>query len=144
MAVVTICSGFGAQENKICYRFHFSPSVCYEVMGPDPMILVFWMLSFKPAFSLSFFTLIKRLLSSSLLSATTLVIISAYLRLLVFLLAIFDSSLGFIQPGISHDVLWIEVKYVGWQYTALTLSFANFESVCCSRSGSNYFFLICI
>ena len=32
-----------------------SPSICYEVMGPDAMILVFWMLSFKPAFSLSSF-----------------------------------------------------------------------------------------
>ena len=27
-----------------------SPSTCHEVMGPDAMILVFWMLSFKPAF----------------------------------------------------------------------------------------------
>ena len=32
-----------------------SPSICYEVMGPDAMILVFWMLSFKPNFSLSSF-----------------------------------------------------------------------------------------
>ena len=30
-----------------------SPSVCHEVKGPDAMILVFGMLSFKPAFSLS-------------------------------------------------------------------------------------------
>ena len=30
-----------------------SPSICHEVMGPDATILVFWMLSFKPAFSLS-------------------------------------------------------------------------------------------
>ena len=29
-----------------------SPSIPHEVMGPDAMILVFWMLSFKPAFSL--------------------------------------------------------------------------------------------
>ena len=29
-----------------------SPSICHEVMGPDAMILVFWMLSFKPSFSL--------------------------------------------------------------------------------------------
>ena len=28
----------------------FSPSICHEVMGPDAMILVFWMLSFKPVF----------------------------------------------------------------------------------------------
>ena len=33
-------------------------------MGPDAMIFVFWMLSFKPAFSLSSFTLIKRLFIS--------------------------------------------------------------------------------
>ena len=38
-----------------------SPSISHEVMGPDPMILVFWMLSFKPTFSLSSFTFIKRL-----------------------------------------------------------------------------------
>ena len=30
-----------------------SPSICHEVMGPDAMILVFWVLSFKPTFSLS-------------------------------------------------------------------------------------------
>ena len=38
------------------------PSIFHEVMGLDAMILVFWMLSFKPTFSLSFFTLIKMLL----------------------------------------------------------------------------------
>ena len=32
-----------------------SPSICHQVMGPDTMILVFWMLSFKPTFSLSSF-----------------------------------------------------------------------------------------
>ena len=38
-----------------------SPSICHELMGkwPDAMILVFCMLSFKPAFSLSSFTFIK-------------------------------------------------------------------------------------
>ena len=46
-----------------------SPSICHEMMGPDPMILVFWMLSFKPAFSLSYLTFIKRLFSSSSLFA---------------------------------------------------------------------------
>ena len=34
-------------------------------MGPDAMIFVFWMLSFKPTFSLSSFTFINRLCSSS-------------------------------------------------------------------------------
>ena len=37
-------------------------------MGPDAMILIFGMLSFKPTFSLSSFTFIKRLFCSSLLS----------------------------------------------------------------------------
>ena len=38
----------------------FSPSICHEVIGPDVMILVFWMLRFKPAFSLSSFTFTKK------------------------------------------------------------------------------------
>jgi len=57
-----------------------SPSNCHEVMGPDAMILVFRMLSFKPTFSLSSFTVIKKLFSSSSLS-TISVVSSAYLRL---------------------------------------------------------------
>ena len=36
-----------------------SPSISHEVMGPAAMIFVFWMLSFKPTFSLSSFTFIK-------------------------------------------------------------------------------------
>ena len=42
-----------------------SPSICHEVMGLDTIILVFWMVSFNPAFSLSSFTCRwKRLFSS--------------------------------------------------------------------------------
>ena len=59
-----------------------SPSIFHEVMGPDAMILVFWMLRFKPDFLLSFFTFIKRLFSSFLLTAIR-VVSSAYLRLLI-------------------------------------------------------------
>ena len=64
-----------------------SPSICHEVMGPDAMIFVFCMLSFKPTFSVSSFTFIKRLFSSSSFSAIR-VVSSAYLRLLIPLLAI--------------------------------------------------------
>jgi len=60
-----------------------SPSISHEVMGPGTMILVFWMLSFKPTFSLCPFTFIKRVFSSSSLSAIW-VVSSAYLRLLIF------------------------------------------------------------
>ena len=61
-----------------------SPSICHEVMGLDAMILVFWMFSFKPTFSLSSFTFIKRLFSSSSLFAIR-VVSPAYLRLLILL-----------------------------------------------------------
>ena len=64
-----------------------SPSICHEVMGPDAMILVFGMLSFKLRFSLYSFTFIKRLFDYTYLSALK-VVSSAYLRLLIFLLAI--------------------------------------------------------
>ena len=53
MAAVTICSDFGDKKIKcltVCIVF---PSIYNEVMTPDAMIFLFWMLSFKPAFSLS-------------------------------------------------------------------------------------------
>ena len=53
MAAVTICSDFGAQETKSVTVSIVSPYIGHEVMGPDSMILVFLMLSFKPTFSLS-------------------------------------------------------------------------------------------
>ena len=77
-----------------------SPSFCHELMGLDSMSFVFWVLSFMPAFSLSFFTFIKRVFSSSL--SAIRVVSSAYLRLLIFLPAILipacaSSSLTFIM-----------------------------------------------
>ena len=44
------------------------PFICHDMMRPDAKILVFWMLSFKPAFPLSSFIFIKRLFSSSSVS----------------------------------------------------------------------------
>ena len=61
-----------------------SPSICHEVMGPDAMIFFFLMLSFKPAFSFSSCNFNNRLFSSSSISALR-VVLSAYLRLLIFL-----------------------------------------------------------
>ena len=60
------------------------PSICYEVMGLDAIILVFRMLSFKLTFSLYSFTFIKSLFCSSSLFAI-MVVSSAYLRILIFL-----------------------------------------------------------
>ena len=85
-----------------------SPSICHEVIGPDALILNFWMLNFKPTFSVSFFTFIKRLFSSSLLSAIR-VVSSAYLRLSIFPPAILipggtTSSLAFYMIYSAYKV----------------------------------------
>ena len=87
MAAVTICSDFGAQENKVCNCFHCFPIYLPWDDGTGCHDLSLWMLSFMPAFSLFSFTFIKRLFSSSLLSAIR-VVSSAYLRLLIFLPAV--------------------------------------------------------
>ena len=80
-----------------------SPSIFHKEMGPDAMILVLGMLSFKPTFSLYSFTFIKRRFSSSSHPAMR-VVLSAYLRLLIFLLAILipdcaSSILAFCMMG---------------------------------------------
>ena len=82
-----------------------SPSICHDVMGPDAMIFVFWMLSFKSAFSFSSFTFIKRLCSSSL--SAVRVVSSGYLRLLIFLPAILIAACVSSSLAYSHDVLCI-------------------------------------
>ena len=85
----------------------FSPSICQEVMGPNTMIFVFWMLSFKPAFSYSPFS------SSSRGSLASLHFFCCK-GVIIWISEIVDispsnlySSLWFRQPGISHDVLCI-------------------------------------
>ena len=86
MAVVTIQSDFGAQENRVCHCFHCLPIYLPWSDGIRCHDLCFWTMSFKPTFSLSSFTFIKKLFSS-LLSAIR-VVSSVYLRLLIFLPAI--------------------------------------------------------
>ena len=80
----------------------FPVSICHEVMGPDAMILVFWMLSLKPAFSLSSFTFIKRLFSSSSPSAIR-VVPSAYQAINISPGSL-DFSLCFFQPRVYHKM----------------------------------------
>ena len=99
MAAVTICSDFEAQENKICHCFHCFPIYLLWSDGTGCHDLHFWICSIKPVFSLSSFTFIRKLFSSSSLSAIK-VVSSAYLRLLIFppailILACASSSLAF-------------------------------------------------
>ena len=119
-----------------------SPSICHEVMGPDAMILVFWMLSFNPAFSLFSFTFVKRLFSSSSLSVIRMVS-SAYLRLLIFL------------PESWFQLVFHPAQHFAWctlhisqisrvTIYSLDILLSQFEPVCFSMSSSNYCFLTCI
>ena len=83
----------------ISHCFHCFPIYLPRSDGTRCHDLSFWMLSFKPTFSLCSFTFIKRLFNSFLLSAIR-VVSSAYLRLLKFLSAILipayaSSSLAF-------------------------------------------------
>ena len=66
----------------LCFILLHLATPSHEVMRLDAVILVFLMLGFKLAFTLSFFTFVKRLFSSSSLSAIR-VVSSAYLRLLI-------------------------------------------------------------
>ena len=137
MAAVTICSDFGAQENKICRCFCFPPIYLLWSDGTECYDLSFLNVVFKPDFLLLSFTIMKRLFSSSSLSAIR-VVSPAYLRLLLFLLAI-------LIPEYSSSSLAFHMMYsAGWQYTALPYSFSNLKPVLCSMSGSISCFLSCL
>ena len=53
---VTITMILEPKQRKSVTASTFSPSICHKVMGLDARILVFWILSFKLTFSLSYFT----------------------------------------------------------------------------------------
>ena len=125
------------EERKSVTASDFPHSICHEVMGPDFMVLVFLMFSFKPA-SFSSFTPIKKLFSSSSLSVIR-VVSSAHLRLLIFFPAILipveSSSLGFHIMNSAYKLNKQSDNIV------LSYSFLSFETVSCSMSDSKYRFL---
>ena len=100
------------------------------------------MLNVKPAFSLSSFTFIKRLFSSSLLSAIR-VVSSAYLRLLIFLPAILIPACASSSPTFHMMYSAYKLNEQG-DNRVLMYSFPYLEPVCCSMSSSNCCFLTCI
>ena len=102
-------------------------------MGPDVMILVFWILSFKPTFSLSSFTYIKTLFSSPLLSAIR-VVSTAYLRLFVSLLEILISACDSSSP--TFPMMYSEYK--------LNRQGDNIQPLCTPFSIWNQFVIPCL
>ena len=89
------------KKRKSCHCFHPFPSICHYLMGLDAIFLVFWIFNFKR----SSFTLIKRIFSSSLLSATR-VVSFAYLRLLIFLLPTLTLGVGDGQGSLACCSPW--------------------------------------
>ena len=78
-----------------------SPYICHEVMGPDAMILVFWMLSQLFHSPLSLSSRGSFCHKGGVICKSEVIDISP---------SNLDSSLCFFQPSVSHDVLCIEVK----------------------------------
>ena len=100
-----------------------SPSICHEGMGPDTMIFIFEC-CFKSAFSLSSFTFIKSLFNSSSLSAIR-VVSSAYLRLLIFLLAILIPACASFS---SAFCMWCSAYISGMPIYNLDVLLPQFET----------------
>ena len=112
--------------------------------------LAIWMLSFKPTFSLSSFTFIKKLFSFYLISAIR-VVSSAYLRLLIFLSAILipagaSSSPVFLMMYSAYKLNKQGYNIQPWRtpFPIWKYSFPYLEPVCYSMSCSNCCFLTCI
>ena len=103
MAAITICSDFGAQENKICHCFHLFPfylPLSDKTGGNVEFQTSFFTLHFHPhqeALSFSF----------TLCRYRGIICISEVVDIPPSKL---DSSWCFIQPGILCDVLFIEAK----------------------------------
>ena len=119
-----------------------SPSISHEVMGPDAMVLDFWMLSLKPTFSFSSLILTKRLFSSSSLSAIK-VVSSAYLRLLLFPPAV-------LIPVCESSRLAFHIMYFPYKLNKQGDNIQPWHTLfpilsqLCSMSSSNCCFLTCI
>ena len=112
------------------------------MMGPDAMILVFWMLSFKPTFSFSSFNFIKRLFSSPSLSAIR-VVSSVYMRLLIFLPAILIPAYASSSPVFLMMYSAYKLNKQGDNIQTRCTAFPIWNQSC-SMSHSNCCFLTCI
>ena len=132
---------FGAQKIKSLTVYTVSPSICHEVMGQYAMIFILWMLSFKPTFSLSSFTFIKRFFSSKSLSAIR-VVSSAYRKLLIFPPTILIPAYASSRP--SFHIMYSSRKLINRvTIYSLDVFFSQFLTITLSISSSHCCFLTC-
>ena len=97
LVAITICSDFGAPQNKVCHCFHCFPIHLPWSDGTGSMILVYecWVLNQLFHFLPSLFSRG----SSVLLHFAIRVVSSAYLRLLIFLLTILIPACASSSPA---------------------------------------------
>ena len=129
MAAVIIFWDFGAKENKICDCFHFFPIYLPWSDGTRCHDLSFLSVEFMPTFH-SCLSPSSRgsLVPLHFLPLCGFIFISEVVDISSGNL---DSSLWFIQPRTSHDILCMADN------TALSSSFSNFKPVICSMSSSD-------
>ena len=90
-----------------------SPSICLEVMGLDAVIFVFCMLSFKPTFSLSSFTLIKRLFSSTAKwFSYTHIYMYIYILFQILFHYMLLQDIEYSSPCCAVDPCWLSILYM--------------------------------
>ena len=104
-----------------------------------PWSSFFWMLSFKPAFSLSSFTFIKRLFSSSSFSAISVVSLT-HPRSLIFLLAILIPACASSSPAFLIMYSAYKLNKQGENIQPWRTPFPM-KPVCCFMSSFNCCFL---
>jgi len=104
MAEITICSDFGAKTNKVWHCFHCFPIYLPGSDGTRCHDLRFLNVSFKPTCSLSSFTFIKRLLSSSSLSDIRVVSPTA---VILEPPKIKSATVSTVSPSICHLLYWL-------------------------------------
>ena len=105
-------------------------------MGPDAMILIFWILSFKPNFSLSSFTFIKRLFRSSSFSAIRIVLVLIFL-LEILIPACVSSSQAFCRMYSAYKLNKYGDNIQPW---CTPISILN-QSVLCSKFSLIIYFV---
>ena len=97
MAAVTICSDLGAQENKVCHCFHRFPIYLPWSDGTGCHDLSFSNVEFNQLFTLLFHFHQEAL--QFLYASVIRVVSSAYLRILIFLLAILIPACASSSPA---------------------------------------------
>ena len=128
-------------KKRKCHCFYFSPIYLPWSDGTGCHDLLFWTLSFKPTFSLSSFTFIKRLFSFSSLSAIR-VVSSAYLRFLILLLAILISAkstdtFSSLHPALFQQGYYHHIRYHRFLLKTLVLSTYQQRSLKKKKSRAN-------